>query len=63
MSDKLEGLDIDPTKLTLMELKKHGLAKGKALEAIKNVSETAFKENSIVRPAMPAKSLLKKTCK
>ena len=46
MSQKL-GVNIDPALLTLKGLEKHGLAEGKALEAIRGVSEVAYKENSV----------------
>jgi hypothetical protein len=46
MSRKL-GINIDPSQLTLKELFAHNLAQGKALDAIKGVSEVASKENSI----------------
>jgi dynein heavy chain, axonemal len=46
MSRKL-GINIDPAQLTLKELQTHNLAQGRALEAIKGVSEVASKENSI----------------
>ena len=46
MSQKL-GVNIDPAQLTLKGLEKHGLAEGKALEAIRSVSEVAYKENSV----------------
>lgn len=46
MSAKL-GVTIDPAVLTLKLLKEHQLSQGKALEAIRGVSEVAFKENSL----------------
>ena len=46
MSQKL-GINVDPAHLTLRELKRHNLGQGRALEAIKGVSEQAYRENSI----------------
>lgn len=41
------GINIDPQVLNLKSLKKHQLTQGEALEAIRGVSEVAYKENSI----------------
>lgn len=49
MSEKLgiTGVTIDPHTLTLKSLQKHKLTRGAALDAIKGVSEVAYKENAI----------------
>ena len=43
----LLGVNVDPTCLTLTDIKLKKLYMGETLEAIKNVSGVAFKENSI----------------
>jgi hypothetical protein len=46
MSAKL-GMRIDPTQLNLKLLREMGLNSEKAMDAIKTVSEVAYKENSL----------------
>ena len=46
MSEQL-GVNIDPQALTLRCLQKHRLTQGAALDAIKGVSEVAYKENAV----------------
>lgn len=43
----LLGVNVDPTNLTMTDIKLKKLYMGDTLEAIKNVSGVAFKENSI----------------
>jgi hypothetical protein len=44
---ELLGVNVDPTYLTMTDIKEKKLYMGDTLEAIKNVSGVAFKENSI----------------
>ena len=44
---KALGTDIDPTRLTLRDIKRRKLARAETLEAIKNVAGVASKENAI----------------
>ena len=46
MSEQL-GINIDPSTLTLKDLQKHKLTMRSALDAIKGVSEVAYKENAV----------------
>lgn len=46
MSEQL-GINIDPQTLTLRCLQKHKLTQRAALDAIKGVSEVAYKENAV----------------
>lgn len=43
----LLGVNVDPNNLTMTDIKMKKLYMGDTLEAIKNVSGVAFKENSI----------------
>lgn len=47
MSEKLGGIEIDPSKLSINDLKKLGLTEGSSLDIIRTISDIAIREDKV----------------